>query len=148
MQGFDEKKNTMITLNAEQKRLLVQHALTVRHRAYAPYSHYQVGAALLTTKGDIFTGCNVENAAFPATICAERSAVVSAISAGQNEFVAVAVVTADGGSPCGICRQVLNEFAPTLRVIIANAAGDILLEQLLDQLLPYSFGPSNLKPTE
>lgn len=138
----------MTELSAEQKAALIQQALIVRDQAYAPYSHYRVGAALLTADGDVFTGCNVENASYPASICAERSAVVQAVSAGQHDFVAVAVVTQDGGSPCGICRQVLNEFAPAMQVIIANAAGDILLEQSLDQLLPYGFGPSHLKPSE
>ncbi|PJF44918.1 MAG: cytidine deaminase [Phototrophicales bacterium] len=132
-------------LNTQQKQALIEQAIKARDVAYAPYSHYHVGAALLAANGEVFIGCNVENAAFPATICAERTAVVKAVSAGQQDFVAIAIATVDGGSPCGICRQVLNEFAPTLHVIITNDEGEIVLESSLDQLLPYGFGPSHLK---
>jgi len=134
-----------IMLNTQQKQALIEQAIKARDVAYAPYSHYHVGAALLAANGEVFIGCNVENAAFPATICAERTAVVKAVSAGQQDFVAIAIATVDGGSPCGICRQVLNEFAPTLHVIITNDEGEIVLESSLDQLLPYGFGPSHLK---
>ena len=122
---------------------LVQAAREVRERAYAPYSNYKVGAALLAADGAIFTGCNVENATYPATICAERAAVTKAISEGRSEFSAVAVVTGNGGTPCGICRQVLSEFSPEMVVIIADAQR-ITAEYTLAELLPDSFGPHHL----
>ena len=125
-------------ISSEQRARLIDAARTARERAYAPYSHYLVGAALLTTDGTIVTGGNVENSAFPATICAERSAIVKAISDGRRDFVAVAVYTSDGGWPCGTCRQVLNEFAPHIQVIVADDAGNIYQEPL-DELLPHGF---------
>jgi cytidine deaminase len=122
---------------------LVQRAQAARENAYAPYSHYKVGAALLATSGQVFTGCNVENAVYPLCTCAERTAVVKAVSEGHREFVAIAIATRNGGSPCGSCRQVLREFAPHLRVLLLNEAG-ITREYTLDQLLPDSFGPESL----
>jgi len=106
----------------EDKELIAM-AAQARKAAYAPYSHYQVGAALLTASGQVFTGCNVENAAYGMTICAERTAAVKAVSEGEREFVAIAVVTADGGTPCGACRQVLAEFGPRMKVLVADANG-------------------------
>jgi cytidine deaminase len=123
---------------------LIRLAQTVRENAYVPYSHYQVGAALLTKSGQVFTGCNVENAVYPLCTCAERAAVVKAISEGEREFAAIAVATRNGGSPCGSCRQVLREFAPHLRVLLADEAGHVR-QYTLDQLLPDSFGPESLK---
>jgi cytidine deaminase len=125
-------------------RELVALAQAAREKAYAPYSHYTVGAALLTASGQVFTGCNVENAAYPMTICAERTAIVKAVSEGQCEFTAIAVATRNSGSPCGACRQVMREFAPRLRVLLADDAGHVR-QFTLDQLLPESFGPESLK---
>ena len=125
-------------------RELVRLAQAARDKAYAPYSHYTVGAALLTASGQVFTGCNVENAAYPMAICAERTAIVKAVSEGQREFIAIAIATRDGGSPCGACRQVMSEFAPHLRVLLADDAGRVR-QFALDQLLPESFGPESLK---
>lgn len=122
---------------------LVQLAQSARERAYAPYSHYQVGAALLTQSGQVFAGCNVENAVYPLTTCAERTAVVKAVSEGQHEFAAIAIATRNGGSPCGACRQVLREFAPHVRVLLVDETGRVR-EFTLDQLLPESFGPESL----
>lgn len=113
--------------------------------AYIPYSNYPVGAALRSTDGTIYGGCNVENAAYPATICAERTALVKAVSEGRREFDTIAVVTKNGGSPCGTCRQMLYEFAPTLRVIIANLEGEVQYEMVLSDLLAKGFGPSSLE---
>src|SRR5689334_4940651 len=96
--------------------------------AYAPYSNYLVGAALLAADGKIYTGCNVENAAYPSTICAERVAVTKAVSEGSRSFTAIVVVTANGGFPCGTCRQVMNEFAPDAQVIVADAQGNVIEE--------------------
>jgi cytidine deaminase len=126
------------------REALAQAARDARQHAYAPYSKYKVGAALLAEDGTVFTGCNVENAVLPATICAERVAITSAISAGERRFAAIAVATADGGTPCGICRQVMREFAPHLIVIVCDARR-ITAEYTLDQLLPDSFGPEHLK---
>jgi len=122
---------------------LVKLAQAARHKAYAPYSQYDVGAALLAKSGQVFTGCNVENAVYPMAICAERTAIVKAVSEGQREFVAIAIATRNGGSPCGACRQVMREFAPHLRVLLADDAGRVR-QFTLDQLLPESFGPESL----
>lgn len=124
---------------------LIEQAIAASLQAYAPYSRYLVGAALLAENGQVFTGCNVENAASPAGICAERTAIVKAVSEGVRTFQAIAVVTGDGGTPCGICRQTLNEFSPDIWVIIARADGEILYELPLTDLLPRSFGPANLR---
>jgi cytidine deaminase len=125
-------------------KALVQQAKTARETAYAPYSNYSVGASLLTSTGRVYTGCNVENAVYSETICAERTAVVKAISEGERDFVAIAVVTRDGGAPCGACRQVLNEFAPHMIVLIADETGEVRQTTAAD-LLPDRFGPRNLK---
>lgn len=130
----------------DERRRLIDLAVAAQKRAYAPYSNYAVGAALLVPDGRVFDGCNVENAAYPATICAERTAVVKAVSEGVRDFDAIAIVTADGGSPCGICRQVLNEFAPHIWVIVATADGSVVYEMSLNDLLPKGFGPANLHP--
>ena len=127
-------------ITAEQ---LVEQARAVRQHAYAPYSHYLVGAALLTTAGDVFTGCNIENASFGLTICAERVAIANAIAAGQREFVMLALMTANGGSPCGACRQVMVEFAPDMPVIIADEQG-IRQTIAARALIPGFFGPEHL----
>ncbi len=123
---------------------LVRQAQAARGGAYAPYSHYPVGAALLTTSGRIYDGVNIENAAYPVTICAERVAVFKAVSEGEREFVAVAVVTANGGSPCGSCRQVLAEFGLDTTVLIADKDGQIVLETTVRELLPGAFRPGDL----
>ncbi len=122
---------------------LVKLAQVARHKAYAPYSHYDVGAALLAKSGQVFTGCNVENAVYPMVICAEQTAIVKAVSEGQREFIAIAIATRNGGSPCGACRQVMREFAPHLRILLADDAGRVR-QFTLDQLLPDSFGPESL----
>lgn len=119
---------------------LITAAAEVRERAYAPYSHYKVGAALLGKSGKIYTGCNVENVSFGATICAERSAVVKAVSDGETSFEALAVI-ADGdhpASPCGICRQFLAEFGGDLLLILSNLHGD-RIETTLREWLPSAF---------
>ena len=122
---------------------LIALADKARAMAYAPYSNYRVGAALLTGSGKAYTGVNVENASYGLAICAERTAAVKAVSAGEREFVAIAVVTDNGGSPCGACRQVLAEFGPQMRIILADSAGKSR-EYSMSELLPDSFGPANL----
>lgn len=132
-------------ISTEEKQALIQQAIQAQEKAYAPYSNYRVGAALLTKSGSIFRGVNVENAVYPLTICAERSAVFSAVSAGEREFEAIAVVTKDGGAPCGSCRQVLSEFGPDWIVLIADINGRLHHETTVAKLLPHAFNAENLK---
>ncbi|MBX3051240.1 MAG: cytidine deaminase [Caldilineaceae bacterium] len=122
---------------------LVAAALDARLRAYAPYSKYTVGAAVMDRTGHITSGCNVENASYGATICAERVALTRAIAEGRDGFVGMAVVTSDGGSPCGVCRQVMMELGPEMRVFISDSAG-VVRSTSVRQLLPDSFDGSGL----
>jgi cytidine deaminase len=122
---------------------LVALAIKARRLAYTPYSHYKVGAALLGKSGKVYLGCNVENASYSLTCCAERTAVFKAVSEGETEFEAIAVVTKNGGSPCGACRQVLSEFAPELVVYIADKDNHIKMTSI-KKLLPAAFGPKFL----
>jgi cytidine deaminase len=131
-------------LNDENRQKMVQTALAARKWAYSPYSGYQVGAALLTASGRIYDGVNVENAAYPTGMCAERVAVFKAVSEGEQKFIAIAVATSNGGTPCGACRQVLSEFGLETVVIIVNGNGQILRETKLAELLPGAFGPEDL----
>ena len=120
-------------------------AVAMLDRAYCPYSHFAVGAALECADGTVFTGCNIENAAYSATICAERTAVAKAVSEGHTDFVRIVVAgrCEDFCVPCAVCRQVLREFAPNIEIICLNGKGE---EQVftLSQLLPHSFGPEFL----
>jgi cytidine deaminase len=134
-----------MTLSDQMRQELIQAARQVRKRAYAPYSNYQVGAALLTSTGKIFTGVNVENAAYPDTICAERSAVVSAVSAGERQFEAIVVATQNGGFPCGSCRQVLAEFGLDIEVLLVDGEGNLLQRNTVRELLPGAFQNKDLK---
>jgi cytidine deaminase len=123
---------------------LVQHAIAARQRAYAPYSNYFVGAAVLCADGTVVYGCNVENAAYPSTICAERVALTSAIAQNQREFVAIAVATKDGGTPCGGCRQVMAELGLEMTVYITDEQGNYWTTSVRE-LLPHSFDPRSLE---
>ena len=124
---------------------LVMMALEARRYAYAPYSHFSVGAALLCADGTVYTGCNIENASYPCGICAERTAAAKAISEGKRDFVALAVAGSGETlcTPCGLCRQFLYEFAPKLRVLCANDAGTYE-EHSLTELLKAGFGGQSL----
>jgi cytidine deaminase len=125
---------------------LVSLARQAREQAYVPYSHFPVGAALLGRSGRVYTGCNVENAAYPLTTCAERTAVTKAVSEGEREFEAIAVVTATGATPCGGCRQILREFAGPagdLQVIVADLDGH-KREFSIVELLPAGFTAEQL----
>jgi cytidine deaminase len=133
-----------IVLSDENRKSLIKSAQAVRQKAYAPYSHYPVGAALLTSSGSVYLGANVENAAYPSTICAERVAAVKAVSEGDRDFVAIAVVTRNGGFPCGSCRQVLGEFGLQTLVIIADETGRVVSETTVGELLPGAFGSADL----
>ena len=127
-----------------QRQQLIEAACAARQQAYAPYSNYAVGAALLLADGRLVTGCNVENAAYGSSICAERTAVFKMVSEGVREFVAAAVCTENAGSPCGACRQVLTEFAGDVPVYLADAEGNFR-ETTLYALLPDHFGPEHLE---
>jgi cytidine deaminase len=129
-------------MTTEESQRLISAAIEARRYAYAPYSNYEVGAAILGADGRTFTGCNVENASYGMTMCAERVAVSSAIAAGAREFTALAIATAGGGSPCGACRQVLAEFCGDLPVLLVDVSqGDAVRETTLGQLLPDRFEP-------
>jgi cytidine deaminase len=125
---------------------LLAAARAVRARAYAPYSGFRVGAALLAADGRVFLGANVENAAYAPTICAERAALPAAITAGAHDFATIAVVGSGPGptTPCGLCRQVLYEFAPGLLVLAAGETGEVARLVLGRDLLPHAFGPTRL----
>jgi cytidine deaminase len=133
---------TMLT--SELRSKLVQLAVEARERAYAPYSNYWVGAALITRSGKFFSGCNVESAAYPTSMCAERVAIFKSVSEGEREFVAMAVVTENGGTPCGACRQVMAEFGLDTVVLIADIQGKLRQEATVSELLPGAFGPGDL----
>jgi cytidine deaminase len=142
--GYIASAETMTPTNQE-KQSLIEVAGEARRRAYAPYSKYAVGAALRTRSGRIYTGVNVENAAYPVGICAERVAVFKAVSEGEREFEVIAVVTDNGGSPCGSCRQVLAEFGLDTIVLIADGKGRLLHEMTVGQLLPEAFQPKHVE---
>ena len=131
-------------LTDELRSKLVQLAAEARERAYAPYSNYWVGAALMTRSGKFFSGCNVESAAYPTSLCAERVAIFKAVSEGEREFMAIAVVTENGGTPCGACRQVMAEFGLDTVVLIADTQGKLRQEATVAELLPGAFGPGDL----
>ncbi len=127
------------------ERELVERALEMRRFSYAPYSHFRVGAALECEDGSVYTGCNVENAAYGSSLCAERTALVKAVSESRRRFVRLAVAgdSADYCWPCGACRQMLREFGTDLEVLAANREGDYVSVPL-EELLPRSFGPETL----
>ncbi|MBC8143572.1 MAG: cytidine deaminase [Armatimonadetes bacterium] len=133
----------MTTLNPDNDAELIALAVSMCKKAYAPYSAYAVGAAIRTETGNIYGGCNVENASYGLSNCAERTAVFSAVAQGERIITEVAVATEDGGSPCGACRQVLWEFAPKdgspLRVLMADKNGTLIRETTIVELLPEAF---------
>jgi cytidine deaminase len=131
-------------MTKEEKQSLIDLANEARRRAYVPYSKYPVGAALRTKSGRLYTGVNVENAAYPQTMCAERVAIFKAVSEGDTEFEVIAVVTNNGGSPCGGCRQVMAEFGLDTLVLLANGEGKLVKETTVNELLPEAFTPKHL----
>lgn len=149
MRAMEEKALHMAGISRDETALpvsddeLISLARLALKNAYVPYSKYHVGAALLTKSGRVFLGCNIENASYGLTNCAERTAVFKAVSEGETEFEAIAIAS-DGSAPypCGACRQVLNEFAPELRVLVTW--GDTVDKTTLPDLLPHSFGPKSL----
>lgn len=131
-------------LSIDDKNNLIKTAIEARQWAYAPYSKYAVGAAALASSGRVYDGVNVENAAFPSGVCAERVAIFKAVSQGERNFKALAVVTSNGGWPCGACRQVMAEFGLDTWVIIADEGGNILKEASVSDILPGAFTPEHL----
>ncbi|HBG43891.1 MAG TPA: cytidine deaminase [Firmicutes bacterium] len=124
---------------------LLEMAAAARTHAYIPYSGFAVGAALLGKSGRVYTGCNIENASYSVTVCAERTALLKAISEGEREFTDLAVVcdTPVPSSPCGVCRQFLTEFAPQCRVLMGNLKGDVIVKTA-EELLPLYFSATDL----
>ncbi len=141
----------MRLITSEQERQLIAVATEARTRAYVPYSHYAVGAAILTADGQVHGGCNIENASYGLTSCAERNAIFGLVGTSADpdarRIRAVAVVTAgsDPATPCGACRQVIREFGKDAAIIIANTEGAVFLRTTLEALLPHSFGPEQLE---
>jgi cytidine deaminase len=134
----------MVQIKEDYKQLIVL-ANEARRLAYAPYSNYPVGAALRTKTGRVYTGINIENAAYPTGICAERVAVFKAVSEGERDLEVIAVVTDNGGSPCGACRQVLSEFGMDTLVLIADGKGQLLHVFSIGELLPEAFTPKHVQ---
>jgi cytidine deaminase len=135
----------MDVLNVDDKNNLIKAAVEARQWAYAPYSNYRVGAAVLTASGKIYDGVNIENAAYPSGTCAERVAIYKAVSQGERSLTAIAVVTSNGGWPCGACRQVMAEFGLDTWVMVADHHGNILKEITVSDLLPGAFTPEHLQ---
>ena len=140
-------------INEIMIKKLIEAALHARQNSYSPYSNYQVGAALLTEDGDIYTGCNIENAAYSPTNCAERTAFYKAVSEGKRQFSAISIVggvkgkeIAEYAYPCGVCRQVMMEFCnpQTFQIIVAKSMNEYQV-RTLEELLPNGFGASNLQ---
>ncbi|MFN3189338.1 MAG: cytidine deaminase [Aureliella sp.] len=142
-------------MSAQHFDTLIAEASRVRLNAYAPYSEFQVGAALLTSSGSIFVGCNFENASYGLAICAERNAIGAMIAAGEQEIVAMAIISPGSAAPCGACRQVLNEFGPDCEILLLDAnppppasrgleSSSRQQVYRLSELLPHGFGPKNL----
>jgi cytidine deaminase len=129
----------------EKYEKLIKEAERAKKKAYTPYSKFKVGAAVLCTDGKIFTGCNIENASFGLTVCAERVAIFKAISEGSTKFEAIAVIgdTDKPCSPCGACRQVMSEFCEDAPLIMANSKGDVKIKKV-KELLPEAFGKNDL----
>lgn len=132
-------------IDTETKEKLIQKAVEAMGEAYAPYSEYAVGAAVLTESGEIYDGINIENAVYPLTICAERVAIFKAVSEGERSFKAIAVATRNGGSPCGSCRQVMAEFGLDTIVFIADADGKLVNTTTVAELLPLAFSEADIK---
>lgn len=129
---------------SEDYKQLIELANEARRRAYVPYSNYAVGSALRTKSGRVFTGVNIENAAYPQTMCAERVVIFKAVSEGERDFEVISLVTDTGGTPCGGCRQVLAEFGLDTIVLIADGKGKLIQKTTVAELLPGAFTSANL----
>ncbi len=133
-----------MSIDPDKLNQLIECAINARNWAYAPYSHYPVGAALLTASGKIYEGVNIENAAYDMTVCAERVAIFKAVSEGEREFTALVVATENGGTSCGSCRQVMAEFGLSTRVVFVDSEGNIHSDTTVGGLLPQAFTPEDL----
>ncbi len=131
-------------LSPDLQRKLIESAVEARGWAYAPYSKYRVGAALLTSSGKIYDGVNIENAVYPLGLCAERVAIFKAVSEGERDLEAIVIATENAGMPCGSCRQVMAEFGLSMRVLIVDEQGRIHVETTVEELLPGAFTPKDL----
>ena len=131
-------------METELRQKLIDLAIQARQWAYAPYSKYTVGAVVLTDSGKIYDGVNIENAAYPTTICAERVAIFKAVSEGEHHFKTIVVATEDGGNPCGSCRQVMAEVGMDSEVIIVDTTGKVTLTTTVAELLPGAFTHKHL----
>lgn len=126
-------------------KMLVKKALEAKDKAYAPYSGFRVGAALIAGSGKVYTGCNIECSSYSPTICAERTAISKAVSEGERQIMAIAITgDSEWTYPCGVCRQVIREFGKDAKVIVVKSE-DEYKEYSLEELLPHSFGPEDLK---
>ncbi len=136
----------MNPLKPDERRRMLEMAYEAMTRAYAPYSHFTVGACLRASNGRYYCGCNIENAAFTPTICAERNALFQAVYAGEREFDGIAVACAgkNPAYPCGVCRQALSEFCHSDMPVLCGNGAHECVELTLEELLPYSFGPEDL----
>jgi len=139
-----KKTRTSSSIDPDTMEKLIATARNAREWAYVPYSHYAVGAALLTAGGRIYDGVNIENAAYPTGICAERVAIFKAVSEGEREFSAIVVMTDNGGTPCGSCRQVMAEFGLSTQVLIVDTTGKVHIDTTVAGLLPEAFRPEDL----
>ena len=133
-----------VRLSDKQRDALILRAVAAMDRAYAPYSQFPVGAALLCGSERVYDGVNVENASYPAGVCAERTSAYKAISEAERVFIAIVVASRTAGAPCGICRQVLSEFGPHMIVVLVDENGNVRRETTLDDLLPDAFGQQHL----
>lgn len=133
-----------MSITPEQRDEMIRRAREARAKAYAPYSGYAVGAAVMAGSGRLYAGANVENAAYPSGVCAERAAVFTAVSEGERQIVAVVVATENGGTPCGSCRQVLSEFGAEAEVLLVDATGHVVSQTTVAKLLPQAFGAGHL----
>jgi len=139
-----ERERRRVVMNLSYEKLFKE-AKKAREKAYTPYSKFKVGAAVLTTDGKIFTGCNIENASFGLTVCAERVAILKAISEGSYKFEAMAIIgdTKRPCSPCGACRQVISEFGEDIKIAMSNLKGDVKIKKI-SELLPEAFNKNDL----
>jgi cytidine deaminase len=131
-------------ISKPERNQLVTAAVNARLNAYAPYSKFRVGAAVLADSGKVFAACNVENASYGLTICAERNAIFKAVSEGETRLTALVLCLEGGGSPCGACRQVIHEFGPDIPILACDPDGQLVSETTVDRLLPEAFGPDSL----
>lgn len=141
----DKRRFNQVRYFLMDYNFLIKAAKESLKHAYAPYSMFRVGAAVLTRKGRVFTGCNIENASYGLTVCAERTALFNAVSAGHRNFTAIAVVTSGKSIafPCGACLQVLSEFAPDIKIVLFASAGGKIVTRRLKELLPAPFSMQN-----